>query len=312
LPNSNQMHDREDSGLGDPSRTIKLISTFPAGGPVDVIGRIVGNDLSTRLGSPVIVENRIGAGGTIGSKFVASSDPDGYTLLFASQANLIAAAMYSNPGYDPVKSFSAVASVSNSSWILVISPSIPAKSLQELIDFSKANPRKLNFGFGLGSAPHLLGELLRVLTGIEFTSVPYKGGGSATADLLSGEVHLTFGTAATLLPLVQDGRLTPLAVTGDKRWPEFPNVPTMKETGVDSLPSYSWTGLLAPAGLQESVRTLLNTVVRESIESSDMKASMSKLGYEPFVGSPEAFATFIARDAHQWNAAVKSAGVRID
>jgi len=291
------------------SGVVRVISTFPAGGPVDIIARIVANGFAKRLGGAFIVENRPGAGGTLGARYVANASADGRTLLFASQANLIGAAMYKDIGYDPVKSFTAIGSVSSSPWILVVGNQLPVGNLAEFVKYAKSNPGKLNFGFGLGSAPQLIGELFKAKAGIDLISVPYKGGVNATSDLLSGQIHMAFGTAATLLPLIQSGQVRPLAVTASERIPELPDVPTMAEAGIAGLPERSWTGLMGPAGLPRDSVELLNSTISDIVNEETARASMVSVGDRPEVTTPASFSSFLAADMEQWQAAVKTANV---
>ena len=231
-----------------PSRPVKIIVPTPPGGPVDVIARITANYLQNALGKGFIVENRAGAGNTIGSKDAAEAEPDGYTLLYSSASGLvIAPLLHADAGYDPLASFDPVALVGESSNILVVNPSLPANSVQELVAYAKANPGKVNFSSGgIGVLPHLIGEMFKARAGIDIVHVPYKGGGPSINDVVAGNVQMTFEGTSVLLPLIQAGRLRALAVTTPKRIPQLPDVPTMVESGFPNFVSTSWTGLLAP------------------------------------------------------------------
>ena len=214
-----------------PSKLIKFVLPLSAGSPIDVIARIVAPALSSQLKQTVIVENRPGGGTTVGTRAVATAAPDGYTLLFASATHTLGPALIKNPGYDPLKDFAPIATVGSGSWVLVVAPSVPAQSVQELIAYAKANPGKLNWGFGRNAGPHLLGELFLLATGIDVNKVPYKSGADAVPDMLGGRVQMNFGTIENLAPLVQEGKLRALVVTGETRSPNLPDVPTMIEAG---------------------------------------------------------------------------------
>jgi tripartite-type tricarboxylate transporter receptor subunit TctC len=295
-----------------PNKPIKIIEAFPAGGPIGALARFLANELPSRLQQPVIFENRPGGGGSIGYRSVATADPDGYTLLITGQALPIAAALYKNFEVDPIKSFTPVAMVATSPWVLVVTPSLPVRSLREFIAFAKTNPGKLNTAYGVASAPHLLSELFKIVTGTDIVSVPYKGGNLATTDLISGQVHMAIGSPGTLLPLIQDGKVRALAVTSATRTAELPEVPTMRESGITDFPEQFWSGLLAPAGTPTAIVNRLNTDVNEILHAPELKASMSKLGFEPRTMSPQDFAAFVAADTRKWADIVKSTGVKVD
>ena len=218
-----------------PSKVIKFVLPLSAGSPIDVIARMVAPALSSRLKQSVIVENRPGGGATVGTRAVATAEPDGYTLLFASATHTLGPALIKNPGYDPIKDFAPIATIGSGSWALVVTPAVPAQSVQELIAHAKANPGKLNWGFGRNAGPHLLGELFVLATGIDVNRVPYRSGADAVPDMLGGRVQMNFGTIENLAPLVQEGKLRALAVTGETRSYTLPDVPTIKEVGFPQL-----------------------------------------------------------------------------
>jgi tripartite-type tricarboxylate transporter receptor subunit TctC len=293
-----------------PSRPVKLVLQLPAGSIVDVAARLIATPLSSRLGQPVVVENRPGGGGTIAAKAVASSAADGYTLLFVGVQSVFAAVVSNSPTVDPLKEFTAVAGIVTFPWVLVVPSSVPAKSMQELVAYAKAHPRTLNWGFGQGTGPHLLGELFLAEAGIDVTRIPYKGGTQAVPDMLGGRIQMNIGTVSNLRPLVEEGKIRALAVTGETRSPELPNVPTMKEVGLPRLTLGSWTGLLAPTGTQTDIVTRLNREINAVLATPEVMASMAKLGFEPQTGSPQEFATFLADQIHIWGSAAKLAGVK--
>jgi tripartite-type tricarboxylate transporter receptor subunit TctC len=294
-----------------PSKPIKIVVPLTAGSPVDVTGRLIGNHLSTALRQPVIVENRPGAGATLGAKAVASAEPDGYTLLHTAANHVIAPAAFKNLTYDPIKDFAPIGATATSPFVVVVSPTLPVRTVAELIAYSKANPGKLNWGFGLGTSPHLIGELFKHLTKADIASIPYKGGANAVTDILAGQIHMNIGTTATIVPLVKAGKLRAIAVIGEGRYADLPDVPTMAESGVP-LRFEFWTGLLAPAATPPDIVQKLNTTLNEVLASPEMKASMAKLGLLPKIGTPQQFLTFLEAERRDWIEAVGLTGVKID
>jgi tripartite-type tricarboxylate transporter receptor subunit TctC len=296
-----------------PDRPIKLVVPFPAGGPTDIMGRIAGQLISSALGQSVVVENRPGAGGTIGSQDVARANADGYTLLLGgTNTNAINAAIYKNLNYDPVRDFTPVASIAVDSSALVISPSIPAKTLQEFVVYLKDNPGKLTCGAVLGIAPHVMVEYFKIVTGTNMVFVPYKGGPALIPDLLSGQIQMTFGAKSFFLPYIQSGKLRPLAVTSDVRWTELPDVPTMRECGFTNFPAYQWFLVLAPARTPATVIDKLNAAINDGLKSPDIQAQLVKLGTEPRIRSQQALVKFMAEEAQQWAKMVSSAEIKLE
>ena len=294
-----------------PNKPIKIIVPLTAGSPVDVTGRLVGNHLSAALKQPVIIENRPGAGATIGAKAVAAAEPDGYTLLHTAANHVIAPAAFKNLTYDPIKDFAPIGATATSPFVVVVSPTLPVRTVAELIAYSKANPGKLNWGFGLGTSPHLIGELFKHLTKADIASIPYKGGANAVTDILAGQIHMNIGTTATIVPLVKSGKLRAIAVIGEGRYADLPDVPTLAESGVP-LRFEFWTGLLAPAATPPDVVHKLSTTLNEVLASPEMKASMAKLGLLPKVGTPQQFLKFLEAERNDWIEAVGLTGVKID
>src|SRR5712692_5257023 len=237
-----------------PVKPIRLVVPFAPGGPAHVIGRIIAQQLNIILGQSLVIENRGGAGGTIGARFAATADPDGYTLMFANTSTLsINPAVYRRLDYDPAKAFAPVALIGTTSNIVVVNPALPVASIAELIAYGKANPGKLAYSTpGVGTPPHMIGEMFKLRTGLDITHVPYKSGGSSTQDVVSGQVSLTFENPAVSLPLVQAGQIRALAVTSDVRNPRIPDVPTLSETIPDFV-SASFTGMVAPAGVSAAI-----------------------------------------------------------
>ena len=296
-----------------PDRLIKIVVPFTPGGPVDVMARLVAQYLSTRFGQSVIVENRPGAGGTIASKLVATAEPDGYTLLFASAGSLaISPSLYKNLGYDPVGGFAPIALVANHPLAMVVHPSVPVHSVQELVAYAKANPGKLNYGSATGTPPHLMGELFRTLAGIEIVFVPYKGAAPALTELIGGQTQMTMLSTTVIVAPILAGSLRPLAVTSTTRWPELPDVPTMQESGFAGFPQGSWTGVVAPAGTPHDVVAKLNATLNDGMRSAELRGSFAKLGAETKAGSAEDFGTLLADETRKWSAVIKSTGATIE
>ena len=294
-----------------PDRPVKIIVPTPPGGPVDVIARLTANSLQNSLGKGFVVENRAGAGNTIGSKDAAEAAPDGYTLLYSSASGLvIAPLLHPDAGYDPLKSYDPVALVGESSNILVVNPSVPANTVQELVAYAKANPGKVNFSSGgIGVLPHLIGEMFKARAGIDIVHVPYKGGGPSINDVVAGNVQMTFEGTSVLLPLIQAGRLRALAVTTPKRIPQLPDVPTMMESGFPNFVSTSWTGLLAPAHTPQPVIAKLNAAINAGLKTPEFKTALERLSNEPIGGSPADLTAVIKADLDKWSPIVSSLGL---
>jgi tripartite-type tricarboxylate transporter receptor subunit TctC len=285
-----------------PVRPIRLIVPYSAGGPADVVARVLGQRLSAILGQTFVVENRGGAGGSIGGRAVANSDPDGYTLLFGATGPLVISPMvFKLPDYDPSKSLVAIALVGTTSNILVVNPALPVQSVQELIAYAKANPGKLSYSSpGVGTPPHLIGEMLKLKTGIDMVHVPYKGGGNSTQDVIGGQVQLTFENPAVSLPLARSGSVRALAVTSSTRNPQIPELPTMIEAGVPDFVSVSFTGLVAPAGTPEPIIRKLNAAVNESLKDAAVQSVLQKLGVDIHGGTTEEFGAFLTHEREKW------------
>jgi tripartite-type tricarboxylate transporter receptor subunit TctC len=296
-----------------PTRPIKLIVPFPAGGPTDVAARLIAQSLSSRLGGSVIVENHPGAGGRIGAKDVANALPDGYTLLLGgTNVNALAGAIYSNLGFDPIKSFRAVAAICVDSMALATSPHVPADSFSAFVEYAKSHPGKLTYGAPPGIYTQFAAEFLKVKTGADILFVPYKGAAPAITDLLGGHIDMVFNNKSTLLAHFRDGRLKPLAVTSEDRWPELPNVPTMRELGVAGFPSEVWFGVLAPAKTPDGIVVKLNGAVNESLRSTELRTSIDQLGMEARVTSPEQFLKALEHQAAEWAAVIRAIGIKME
>jgi tripartite-type tricarboxylate transporter receptor subunit TctC len=296
-----------------PVKPIKLVVPFAPGGPADVIGRIIGQQLNIILGQSFVIENRGGAGGSIGARFAAGAEPDGYTLMFANTSTLsINPAVYRHLDYDPATAFAPVALVGTTSNIVVVNPALPVKTVAELIAYGKANPGKLSYATpGVGTPPHMIGEMFKLRTGLDITHVPYKSGGSSTQDVVSGQVPLTFENPAISLPLVQAGQIRALAVTSDARNPRLPDVPTLSETIPDFV-SASFTGMVAPAGVAPAIIAKLNAAINESLNAPAVQSTLAQLSVDVKPGSPEEFGAFLAKEKEKWLAVAKAAKIQLD
>jgi len=295
-----------------PARPLKMIAPFTPGSPVDVVARLLAEHMSRQLGQSVVVENRPGAGTTIGMKAAATAEPDGYTLLFQSSSLVVAPAMYKNLDFDPLKSFTPVANVAWGSWVTVVPPSLPVHSPQELIAYAKTHPNTLNFGYGQGTAPQLVGEWFNKTNGLAIASVPYKGGMQAITDMLGGTIQLNIGTTSTLLPLIREGKIRAIAQWGKAREADLTDVPTMIESGFPGLSLGFWAGLWAPAGTPVAIVERLNGAANAALGSPEMRESMRRLGIEPRIGTVKDFASFIADEAPKWADIVAKSGVQVN
>jgi tripartite-type tricarboxylate transporter receptor subunit TctC len=299
------------AGQDYPTKPIKMIVPFIPGSPVDVLARLVSNHLSPRLGQPIVLENKPGAGTTIGTKIAASADPDGYTLMIAATSFVISSVMYPNAGYDPLKSFDAVAFLARSPQVLVATPDVPAKTLKEFIAYAHANPGKLNFGFGLGTLPHVLGEYFKVLTKSDIASIPYKGGEQVRVDMLGGRIQMNFGPPPSVMSLIQQGKVRPLAVTTETRYAGLPDVPTFKESGLPQMSMSFTAGFVAPAGTPKAVLQRLNERINETLRSADLIAAMDKVGFVPEPWTIAQYERFQVDEVKAWPEILKLTGVKM-
>lgn len=297
-----------------PSRPVRIIVPFPAGGSNDIVARVLAQKLSARLGQQFIIDNRGGAGGNIGAEAVANAEPDGYTLLLTAPPPLtINAALYKSIGYDPAKAFAPVALIASVPIVLAVHPSVAAKSVQELIALAKAKPGTLNFGSsGNGSTNHLSGELLKTMAAIDIVHVPYKGAAPAMNDLVAGHIPMMFDNMPAMLPQVQGKRIHALAVAGAKRASAMPDVPTVAESGVPGFDATAWFGVVAPAKTPEAVLERLRGEIGSILGMPDMRARLAELGAEPGDVSGAAFGKFLADETTKWTGIVRASGARVD
>ena len=297
-----------------PNRVIKMIVPFAPGGPADTMARLAAQQLSTRLGQSVIIDNRGGAGGTIAAKAAAGAEPDGYTLMFGNTATFaVGPAVYANIGYDPIKNFAPIALFSVSTNLLVVNPELPVHSVAELIAHAKANPGKINFASpGYGTPPHMIGEMFKQRAAVDIVHVPYKGTAAALTDIMAGQVQLTFENPSVLVQLVHEGKLGGLATTGEARNPQMPDLPTMIESGLPDFVSTSFTALAAPAGTSPEIVRRLNEAMNAGLNSTELAATFAKLGVGGRSLSPEEFGAFLVRENQKWSAVARAANVRIE
>ena len=296
-----------------PSKPITMIVPFPPGGTTDVLARALGEKLSQSLGQPVIVENKPGAGATIGADYVAKSKPDGYTLLMGAVHHTIATSVYKKLPYDFQKDLAPVTVVAMVPNVLVINASTPATNVKELVTFAKAQPSKVSYGSnGNGTAQHLIGTQFENLTGAQILHVPYKGSGPLTTDLLGGQITMSFDTITPVLPHIRGGKLRALAVTTSTRSPALPDVPTLDEAGLKGFNIGTWFGVLAPAATPKDIVAKLNTEMVKVIQSADFKKRMAEIGAEPIGNSADQMANQIKEETEKFAKLVKEAKVTID
>jgi len=296
-----------------PVKPLRLIVPYPPGGGTDTLARLLVQKLSEALGQQVVLDNRPGAGANIGVEAAAKSPPDGYTLLLATIANAISASLYTKLNYDLVKDFSSVTLLATTPHMLVVHPSVPARSVKEFVALATARPQQLAYSSsGSGTPSHLAGELFASMTGVRLVHVPYKGGGPSGMALLSGEVSVGFATMPSVIPHVQAGKLRALAVTTAQRSPSFPQLPTISEAGVPGYDAGSWYGLLVPAGTPKEVVARLNAETVKLLKLPEVKERLDSAGFEVLVSTPEEYAAFTRNEIEKWAKVVKASGARAD
>ena len=298
-------------GQGYPMRPVRLIVPFAPGGSTDVLGRMYAQKLTDALGQPVIVDNRAGGGTNIGAELVARSAPDGHALLMSSSTQAINVSLYPKLAYDFVKDFAAVAPLASSPSVLVAHPSLPVKSVKDVIALAKSRPGALTYASsGSGSTAHLAAELFKMSAGIDLVHIPYKGAGPALTDLIGGHVQLMFGFTAGALPFIQSGRLRPLAVTSERRLIDMPDLPTMREAGIKGYEVSVWYGVMAPAATPRDIVMRLN--LETSKAAADLSDRFAELGAYPLRSTPEQFTAFIREEIAKWAEVVKRSKARVD
>jgi tripartite-type tricarboxylate transporter receptor subunit TctC len=296
-----------------PDHPVKIVVPYPPGGPADTVARVTTQGLGTQLGGNVIIENVPGAGGRLATKDVARATPDGYTLLLGSSNEYaITPALYKNLEYDPVKDFTAVTGLVTDSVAIAVNPSVPVHSLKELAAYAKEHPGKLTSGSTVGIIPHLALMYFQVHMGADVVFVPYKGAAPALADCMGNQIQLCSSAKSALVPLLASGKLRGLAVSSAERWPEIPDVPTFRESGLDGFPPQIVFGLLAPTGTPPDVIAKINTAESALLKSSDTEAAIAKIGLNPLVLGPQALAKTLGDEVRLWKAVITEAGVHLD
>ncbi len=294
-----------------PSRPLRMVAPFPPGGTTDVLGRIIAQRLSDALGRQVVVENRPGAGGNLGNEFAARLPPDGYNILLSSSAQLVTNVhLYKRLGFDPLNDFSPVSQVASSGQVLVVHPSIPVKTVQQLVAIARAKPGSLNFGSGgRGTPAHVAGEVFQVATGTKLVHVPYKGGGLAVVDLVAGQIDMVLSDMAPAVPQVKAGKLRALAVTSERRSPALPDVPTLAEAGIKgSIPDVWWV-LMTPRGTAPAVVARLNAEIGAMMKNPELQERFAQLGITPLHSTPERVTELIRLETPAIGKALKAAGI---
>jgi tripartite-type tricarboxylate transporter receptor subunit TctC len=296
-----------------PTRPIRIVVPFPAAGPTDVAARLLAEALRPHLGQAVVVENRGGGGGVIGTELVAAAAPDGYTLLLSAPGSLVVSPSVKPVRYDVAKDLTPIAQVFRSAQLFVVHPRLGVKTFADFVAYAKSNPGKVNIGSaGLGTLPHLSLELLRRETGVDVAHIPYRGTGSAVADLIGGQIDAMFGDIAVLKPIALAGTVAPLAITSRDRSPSFPDLLTMREAGFPKLEVEGWAGLLAPSGLPPVVLERLDSAVQKALNDPKFLDGGAKQDWGDLDTSRERFATYLAEEAARWSALIKSAGIKIE
>ena len=301
------------SAQGYPNKPVRLIVPFAPGGFTDVVARILGQKLSVAMGQQFVIENKAGAGSTIGTDFVAKAAPDGYTLVMISTTHVISPWIYKTMPYDPIKSFTVVSKLVDSPYVLLVNPKVQANNVKELVALAKAAPETIHYASsGNGSSQHLMGGLFVSMTGAPLKHVPYRGSSGAATDLVAGVVETSFAGVPNALSQVPQGRLKAFAVTTAKRIPQLPDVPTMQEAGVPGYEASVWLALLAPAGTPKDIVTKLNTEIAKLMNTPDTKKALYDAGVEPTPSSPEAMADYMVKEMDRWGKVVKDIGIKVE
>ncbi len=292
-----------------PNRPLRMVVPYAAGGGVDIVARAVSQELAKRVGQPVLVENRVGAGSNIGSDFVAKSAPDGYTLLMASPANAINMSLYKKMPYHTQRDLAPVALVGAVPSVLVVSPSLPVKSVAQLVALAKAKPGSLDYGSGgIGTSEHLAAEMFKAIAGIDIVHVSYKGGANAMTDVIGGQIAMMFSNMLGALPHIRAGKLRAIALADSRRSPSLPDVPTFAEAGIKDYEVSVWWGVMAPAGTPAPIVALLNREIVASLGTSELRERLDRMGARIIGGTPEQFGAFIAAEISRWARAVQASG----
>jgi tripartite-type tricarboxylate transporter receptor subunit TctC len=295
-----------------PSRPVRMVAPFAAGGPADILARLIGQWLSERLGQPFVIENRPGAAGNIGTEAVVKSPPDGYTLLLAGTPNTINATLYDKLNFNFIRDIAPVAGIARFPLVMAVHPSVPAKTVPEFIAHAKANPGKINMASGgIGATPHVAGELFQMMTGVRMIHVPYRGAAPALTDLLAGQVQVYFANTVASIEFIRAGKLRPLAVTTATRSQALPDIPTVGEF-VPGYEASAWSGIGSPKNTPSQIIDKLNNQINAGLADPNMKARLADLGGTVLVGSPADFGRLIAEETEKWGKVVKFVGIKAD
>jgi tripartite-type tricarboxylate transporter receptor subunit TctC len=294
-----------------PDRPIKLVVGFTAGGPTDIVGRVLAQHLTDRLGQSVLEENRAGAAGSIGAAYTAKMPADGYTIYLAVQTtHAVAPYLYASPGYDPIKDFVGIGRVAQNPLVMVVNPALPVKNLAELVAYVRANPGKLSYATGgSGSSPHMSMEMFKKAAGLNIMPVHYKGDSAAITDLLGGRVDMMMSSISGQIPQIESGKMRPIAISSLSRSPQLPNVPTIAESGYPGFEVLTWFGLVAPAKTPPGIIDRLNREMRAVLDQPDVRAQFTKMGFDVVPSSPKEFTAYIAEEADRWGSLVRTLNV---
>lgn len=296
-----------------PEKSIRFIVPFPPGAANDTLARAVGQKLSDRWQRPVIIDNRGGAGGVLGTTIAAKAPPDGYTIVLVPATHAINVSLYSKPPFDAVRDFAPISLIATGAYMLVANPSLPAKNVKELIALAKARPGQLSYGSaGTGNATHLVGELVSSMAGIKMTHVPYKGVGPALTEVMGGQVNMMFGSISATNPQARAGKVVALAVTSIKRSAAAPNVPTLDESGLTGFDAVGWWGVLAPARTSPEIVRKINGEIGSITQNAEMRQWLQSQGFEPASGDPQQFARFLGEEIKKWGLVVKASGAKLE
>jgi len=296
-----------------PNRPMRFVVGYPPGGATDIIARIVGQKVAESTGQNVLVDNRPGAGGILGTDIIAKATPDGYSYVLVTTSHGINPSLYPKLPYDSVKDFTAITQIATLQQILVVNPSLGVSNLKELIALAKAQPGKLNFASsGSGQALHLSGELLKSMAGINIVHIPYKGSAPARADLLAGQVQMMFESAIGVLPFVRSGKLRPIAVSGAQRSDAAPDIPTMSEAGLPGFEASAWVGVMGPAKLPRAITNKLSAEFSKAVKLPDVRQQFAKSGAEPVGSTPEEFTKYVNAQLIKWAKVVKESGAKLE
>ena len=295
-----------------PNKPVKLIVPFGPGGFTDVVARIVGQKLSSNLGQQFVIENKVGAGSTIGTDFVAKSAPDGYTLVMISTTHVISPWIYKNMPYDPIKSFTSISKLVDAPYVLVVNPKVPANNVKEYIALAKSSPDKIHFASsGNGSSQHLMGELFMNLTGVKLEHVPYKSSSGATTDLMAGIVESSFAGIPNVINQIKQGQLRALGVTSLKRSAQLPDIPSLHEAGVTNYDASVWLGLLAPVNTPKEIVLKLNAELAQILNAADTQKALAQAGVVASPSSPEVMGDLMASELNRWGKIIKETGMKL-